>query len=157
MEEVHVSGIENSVDGVHITVHSATYHVFISVIGESHLGEHVASYHHWEVGDASTLDKIKGDFDTISSAFPFLQDKGGPGLLMNKLLLHVRERQADKSAGPSNIDFDLLTWDEKKQFSTDLNADLGILKLSQIGNMDVSQARLKNVLEPLGQLEEIEL
>ena len=69
----------------------------------------------------------------------------------------MRESQADKSVDPSNIDFDPLTRDDKKQFSTDLNKDLGTLKLSRIGNVDVRQARLKNALELLGQLEEIEL
>jgi hypothetical protein len=32
----------------------------------------------------------------------------------------------------------------------------GNFKLSQMGNMDVYQARLKNALKSLGQLEEIE-
>jgi hypothetical protein len=71
--------------------------------------------------------------------------------------LHARESQADKTVDSSHIDFDAVTKEEKKQFSSDLNADLGVLKLSRIGNMDVRRERLRHALGTLGNLEEIQL
>jgi hypothetical protein len=112
--------------------------------------------YHWEVGDVPTLERMKDDFDTIGSSFPFLQDKGGPGPLLAKLLLHARESQADKTVDASHIDFDAITKEQKKQFSSDLNTDLGLLKLSRIGNLDVRRERLRHALGTLGNLEEIQ-
>jgi hypothetical protein len=100
---------------------------------------------------------MKEDFDTIGSSFPFLKDEGGPGPLLAKLLLHARESQADKTVDASHIDFDAITKEEKKQFSSDLNRDLATLKLSRIGNFDVRRQRLRQALELLGNLQEIQL
>jgi hypothetical protein len=100
---------------------------------------------------------MNDDFDTIASSFPFLKDEGGPGPLMAKLLLHARESQADKTVDSSHIDFDAITKEEKKQISSDINADLCLLKLSQIDNLDVCRERLRHALGTLGNLDEIQL
>jgi hypothetical protein len=113
--------------------------------------------YHWEVGDAPTLDRMKEDFETIGNTFPFLKDEGGPGPLLAKLLLHARETQADKTVDSSHINFVAISKEEKKQFSSDINTDLGVLRLSRIGSLDVRQERLSHALELLGNLEEIQL
>jgi hypothetical protein len=68
------------------------------------------------------------------------------------LLLHARELQAGKTVDSSNIDFDVITKEEKKQFSSDLNTDLSVLKLSRKGHLDVRQERLRHALGSLGNL-----
>jgi hypothetical protein len=76
---------------------------------------------------------------------------------LTKLLLYVRESQADKMVDSSRIDFDATTKEENKFFSSDLNVDLGLLKLSLIGNLDVCWEYLRHVLQLLGNLQEIQL
>ena len=100
---------------------------------------------------------MKDNFDTIGNYFPFLKEEGGPGPLLAKLLLHGRESQADKTVDSSHIHFVPLTQEDKKEFSSHLNTDLGVLKLSRIGNMDVCRERLRHALGTLGNLEEIQL
>jgi hypothetical protein len=77
---------------------------------------------------------------------------------MAKLLLHARELQAAvKMVNSSHIDYDSTTKEEKKQFSSDQNVDLGLLKLSWIGNLDVCRDPLRHVLQLLGNLQEVQL
>jgi hypothetical protein len=74
-----------------------------------------------------------------------------------KLLLHARETQADKNVDSSHIDFVAISKEERKQFSSDINIDLEVLRLSRIDSLDVCQERLSHALELLGDLEEIQL
>jgi hypothetical protein len=78
-------------------------------------------------------------------------------LLLPKLLLHARELQANKTVDSSHIHFDATTKEEKKQFSSDLNVYLNLLKLSWIGNLDICWEHLRHALQLLGNLQEVHL
>lgn len=112
--------------------------------------------YHWEVGDASTLERLKDDFTVLARRFPFLQEEGGPSALLDKLSLHLRDSQADKAVDISNIDFEPPSNLEKKRFSSSLNIDLALLKLSTIGNLELRRARLRSAIEVLLQMKEVE-
>ena len=75
---------------------------------------------------------------------------------MEKLSLHLRETQADRTVDISNIDFDLPSNIEKRIFSTNLNIDLALLKLSTLGNLELRWSRLRSAIEVLLQMKEVE-
>ena len=108
---------------------------------------------HWQVGDVSTLARLRVEIEELKATHGFLMDTTN----LDKMKTRLNSLEAGRESAMGHIDYEPDTAEDRLLFGdTYINPDLQTLGLSRLGSVDVRRERLRGALGHMERLHDME-